>query len=119
MITDFLRKSLELFHAIPQSDLVAKITPTHPTQEQILPGNMTIVRDGIDKWACFRCPGKCGETIKLSLSKNRRPRWSAATDWLNRPTVTPSVRQTNHCQCHFWIRQGRVDWCKDSGHKKS
>ncbi|MGB4950377.1 MAG: DUF6527 family protein [Rhizobiaceae bacterium] len=72
------------------------------------------MRDGVDKWACFRCPCGCGETIKLSLSKNRRPRWTAISDWLKRPAISPSVRQTNECRCHFWIRQGRIDWCKDS-----
>ena len=74
---DILRKSLELFRLIPRSDLLARVTTTHPTPDQIVPGEMTIVRDGVDKWACFNCPGGCGETIKLSLSKNRRPRWTA------------------------------------------
>ncbi|MDV4146480.1 DUF6527 family protein [Shimia sp. FJ5] len=75
---------------------------------------MIIVRDGVDKWACFHCPSGCGETIKLSLSKNRMPRWTAMSDWLRRPTISPSVRQTNECRCHFWIRCGRIDWCRDS-----
>lgn len=115
MMIDFLRKSLELFRIIPRSDLIARITPTHPKPDQIVLGEMTIVRDGVDKWACFRCPGGCGETIKLSLSKNRRPKWTAVSDQLKRPTISPSVRQTNECRCHFSIRQGRIDWCKDSG----
>ncbi|WJY23323.1 DUF6527 family protein [Fontisubflavum oceani] len=50
----------------------------------------------------------------MSLSKNRRPRWTAMSDWLRRPTISPSVRQTNECRCHFWIHQGRIDWCNDS-----
>ena len=115
MMIRTLRRSLKLFRLILRSDLVTKVTPEHPTPDQIVPGEMTIVRDGVDKWACFHCPGGCGETIKLSLSKNRRPRWTAMSDWLNRPTILPSIRQTTECQCHFWIRQGRIDWCKDSG----
>ncbi|WP_368373266.1 DUF6527 family protein [Roseovarius sp. THAF27] len=27
----------------------------------------------LTKWASFHCPGGCGETIKLSLNKNRKP----------------------------------------------
>ena len=111
---DILRKSLEFFHLIPQSSLIARITPTHPTSGEIVLGEMTNLRDGIDKWACFHCPGGCGETIKLSLSQNRRPKWTVTSDWLRRPTISPSVRQTNECRCHFWIHQGRIDWCNDS-----
>ena len=47
MMTDILRKSLELFRLIPRSDLLARVTPTHPTPDQIVPGEMTIVRDGV------------------------------------------------------------------------
>ncbi|MCW3783225.1 DUF6527 family protein [Defluviimonas salinarum] len=78
---------------------------------------MIVVRDGVDKWACFLCPGGCGEVLKLSLSRNRRPRWKVNIDWLARPTAAPSVRQLNECRCHFWIRKGRVEWCRDSGRK--
>ena len=113
MMIDFLRKSLEFFRIIPRTDLVALITPTHPTPDQIKAGEMTIVRDGIDKWACFACPGGCGETIMLSLSKNRRPRWTVSLDLLNRPSVSPSVRQLTECGCHFWVTDGRILWCKD------
>lgn len=119
MLVDVLRKSLELLRLIPRNELVARVTRMHPRPEQIVPGGMIIVRDGIDKWACFMCPGGCGETIKLSLSQKGRPRWTAAADWLRRPTVSPSIRQLNECGCHFWIRQGRVDWCRDSGRKAS
>jgi len=116
MMANWLRKGLELFCLIPRSDLVAEFTPRHPAPDQIVPGEMTIVRDGVNKWACFRCPGGCGEKIKLSLNQKRRPRWTVTPDCLNRPTVSPSIRQLNECRCHFWIRQGRVDWCKDSGY---
>ncbi len=86
---DTLRKSLELFRVIPRSDLIARITPTHQAPDQIVSGEITIVRDGVDKWACFHCLGGCGETIKLSLSKNGRPRWTAISDCLRRPTISP------------------------------
>lgn len=116
MITTWLRKCLELLHVVPRSELVARIVSRHPRPDQITPGEMVIVRDNIDKWACFSCPGGCGETLKLSLNSQRRPRWSVTTDWLRRPTLLPSVRQTSGCKCHFWVRHGRIEWCRDSGH---
>ncbi|MER2508151.1 MAG: DUF6527 family protein [Amaricoccus sp.] len=76
---------------------------------------MIVVRDPKDKWACFPCPCRCGEIVKLPLGHARRPRWSVAIDKLNRPTISPSIRQTSGCLSHYWIRRGRIEWCKDSG----
>jgi len=67
---------------------------------------------GVDKWACLNCPGGCGKTINLALNPTRRPRWSVETDIWQQPTVQPSVHQLNECGCHFWIKSGRIEWCK-------
>lgn len=99
---------------IGRTDLVARVSPWHPTPDQLQVGSLVVVCDGtLDKWACFRCPGGCGEKIQLSLSQARRPRWAVRLDWLLRPTIEPSVRQLNACRCHFWIKHGQVQWCAD------
>jgi hypothetical protein len=96
---------------IRRPELVAKMSSRHPTPNALRPGTLVVVRDGgIDKWACLRCPGGCGEKIQLSLSEKRRPRWGVTIDRLGRPTVTPSVNVLNACGCHFWIRGGNIDW---------
>lgn len=74
---------------------------------------LLVVRDGeVDKWACLACPGGCGKAINLSLNPSRRPRWSVENDFWQQPTVHPSVHQINDCGCHFWIKNGRIEWCK-------
>jgi hypothetical protein len=73
-----------------------------------------VVSAGIRKWACLRCPGGCESVISLSLAPDRRPRWKIATDGWGRPTIEPSIHQTRQCQCHFWIKDGRVIWCEGS-----
>jgi hypothetical protein len=111
----FLRNVCQLIGAIDRPDLVVRVMATHPTPEQLKPGVLVIVRDGtIEKWACMMCPGGCGEKIMLSLSRNRRPHWAVTEDWLGRPSLSPSVWQRQSCGCHFWVRNGRVDWCADS-----
>jgi hypothetical protein len=115
----FIRQILVTLRIIPQPDLTGRWMTQHPTPEQINDGVLVAVRDGhIKKWVCFRCPGGCGEKIMLSLSNQRRPHWVAKFDWLMRPTLSPSVRQTNACRCHFWVKRGAVEWCSDSGHHK-
>jgi hypothetical protein len=109
-----LRQLLVWLRRIRQPDFVVRRVRVHPAPEDVKPGMMVIVGDqGLQKWACFQCPGGCGEVIKLSLNPKQRPCWRVAIDGLELPTVEPSVRQMNDCRCHFWIREGNVEWCDD------
>lgn len=97
---------------IVRFDLLARSVDSQPSDEEIAAGEVVVVESGgVRKWACLKCPGGCGMKIALSLNPKRRPRWQIARDWLGRPTVAPSVHQQNECGCHFWIREGRVEWC--------
>lgn len=117
MWRDWLRRALIGWGLVPKPDLAGAYLPDHPSPDDLTPGRLIVVRDGaLTKWACFRCPGGCGERIQLSLNSARRPRWSVSLDWLRRPSLEPSVRQMNACRCHFWVRKGRVEWCGDSRH---
>lgn len=94
-------------------DFLARERSTHPDPASVGAGDLVVVRDGEHlKWACMRCPGGCGADIKLSLNPLRRPRWTVVRDWLGRPSVSPSVHRRDGCGCHFWIRRGRVEWCR-------
>lgn len=86
------------------------VFPENPLKD---PSRLLLVDDnGIEKWACFSCPGGCGQAINLSLNPDRRPRWRIHSDSWLRPTVTPSIHQKNACACHFWVKKGRIVWCK-------
>jgi hypothetical protein len=101
---------------IAEPRFLARFAETNPAKEQLAETAFVIVRSGeFLKWACFRCPCGCGEKISLSLAAGRRPLWRVSTDQIGRPTVSPSVWQTAGCYSHFWIRNGRVDWCPGSG----
>ena len=97
-------------------DLIVELVKTNPSNEAV-PQNRLLVVGGraYQKWAYFRCPCGCGDVIMLSLAKSRRPRWAVTFDWLNRPSIEPSVRQTAGCCSHFWVRRGVVEWCVDTG----
>lgn len=69
------------------------------------------VRDGHPKWLHLQCPC-CEEHIQLQLAG--RQHWTLKKDWLGRPTIEPSIWETNSCQAHFFVRSGYVIWCPDS-----
>lgn len=103
---------------IPAPALMVRRSLDMPSREDIEPTDAVVVGDRRQpKWATFACPCGCGETLLLSLSQNRRPRWSVTADWLGRPSISPSVRRPDGCRAHFWVRKGSIDWCKDSGLK--
>lgn len=118
MLKTCLRTALVALGWMKRPTFVANATRRQPYPQELEEGELALVRDEQhDKWACFRCPGGCGQKIQLSLSSQRNPRWNVTLDYLDRPTVSPSVRMTNHCGCHFWLRQGVVTWCPDSVHQ--
>ncbi|WP_407695279.1 DUF6527 family protein [Sinorhizobium saheli] len=87
-----------------------------PAPEELPAGTAVVVGPSQrPKWVTFQCPSRCGTSLLLSLNPDRRPRWAVTSDWLGRPSIHPSVRRVDGCRCHFWMRNGRVEWCKDSG----
>lgn len=112
----WLRRFLEAIGWIPATEYIALPSDDHPDQASLPHGIVHIVggRD-YQKWAYLRCPCRCGAVIMLSLAASRRPRWRARTDWFGRPTLAPSVWQTAGCYSHFFLRDGRVDWVRDTG----
>jgi|ERR1051326_7849783 len=76
-------------------------------------GKVYVVRSqGHTKWAQFRCPCGCGDVILLNLSASRRPKWIVRRDIFGRATIFPSIWRTEGCRSHFFIRRGKVDWCR-------
>src|SRR5690348_13335062 len=68
------------------------------------------LREGHPKWAHFACP-RCKEHISLPIVG--RKAWSLSVDLLRRPTLHPSIWQTGSCGAHFFVRRGKLIWCRD------
>lgn len=76
---------------------------------------VTVIYKGKPFWSLFRCPCGCNTMISLSLQKIHNPNWMVVETQEGRPTVNPSIRQIKGCFSHFWIEDGRVHWCSDTG----
>ena len=97
-------------------ELMATLVADHPDPDAMRVGMIYIVGGAsYRKWAYFKCPADHEEVIQLSLMPERRPHWKITTDILGRPTIHPSVRQLDGSYAHFWVKNGRIDWCADSG----
>lgn len=115
-VVGIIRWGLEFLGVIPKTGHVTQFVVDHPDRESMASDRVYVVGDrAFQKWATFRCPCGCGDTIMLSLSQKRRPSWTVVSDWLGRPTLDPSVRQTGGCYSHFWLRRGSIEWCADTG----
>lgn len=87
-----------------------------PRNEDVAPGALYFVVNGNKpKWTLFKCPCGCGKVVTLSLQRVHRPHWRLTRTDAARPTLYPSVWRDKGCMSHFWIRDGRVYWCKDTG----
>lgn len=64
------------------------------------------------KWAALECP--CGHRHRLlvSLQHGHRPHWRLVIGDQG-PGLYPSIDSIAERRCHFWLRDGRVDWAKD------
>jgi hypothetical protein len=85
-----------------------------------LPSRAAVIVGSLDrpKWIAFDCPCGTGHRIMVSLDSAHRPHWRL--DSFGKLTLWPSVDyHTGRMRCHYFIRQGRVDWVRDSygGHR--
>lgn len=97
-----LRRILAWTGCTTPARFTARIVPDHPALPALTPDVIHLVGDRRhQKWAYLVCPCKCGTPIMLSLSKTRHPRWEVKLNWLERPTVRPSIWQTAGCYSHF------------------
>lgn len=62
------------------------------------------------KWALLDCPCGRGHTIELNLANPVRTRWRFTTNRDGHPSIHPSIDYQGQPHCHYWLREGRIDW---------
>ena len=75
--------------------------------------DLVLARDADEDWCVgMRCPCGCGQTLELMVIREAAPRWDLSIKAGSLPSLTPSVWRQTGCRSHFWLRDGRVDWCE-------
>ena len=62
----------------------------------------------------LKCPCGCGYIIELPIIEEAKPRWDISLNSKGKITLHPSVFLKRGCKSHFWIKSGRIIWCKVS-----
>lgn len=87
-----------------------------PRNNEITPGTVTIVAPARKpKWSMFLCPCGCRSVITLPLQPAKRPHWAFRKSKAGRPILHPSIWRDVGCLSHFFLEDGRVYWCRDTG----
>ena len=80
----------------------------------LAPKKLTVAREDDELWlAGMICPCGCGARLEMILLKQAKPRWDLKVDQKNRATLHPSVWRNKECKSHFWLRDGKVVWCRE------
>ena len=97
-----------------------KCVESTPKKSSVNPEEFLVVKYK-DKlyWALFECPCGCHEVITLPLKEEQNPNWTFNTSKNSRPTLNPSVWRNKGCQSHFWVKDGIVKWCQNTGQHPS
>jgi Family of unknown function (DUF6527) len=83
--------------------------------EKLLRNTAIIVGTALrPKWIAFDCPCQSGHRIMLNLDRDRRPYWQISK--VDGPlSLSPSVNYYDgRRRCHYFIKNGKVDWLEDS-----
>jgi hypothetical protein len=80
--------------------------------DQLKPHVIYLLGDRGKEWlAGFSCPCGCGETIELVLN-GRSPSWKLVVSKKGVPSLYPSVWRSVNCGSHFFLKDGRIRWCR-------
>lgn len=62
------------------------------------------------KWVILECPCGHGHQIQLNLAHPDRAQWALLVEDGKGPSLRPSIDVRAERRCHFWLRDGIVDW---------
>ena len=65
-------------------------------------------------WTLFLCPCGCADVINLPMQPPHHPKWNIDLS-RNQPSLYPSIWRNKGCMSHFWIKNGAIVWCDDTG----
>lgn len=69
--------------------------------------------EGNEWLAVMGCPCRCGARLSLNMLRDESPCWYWQINRNGAVTLSPSVWRKVGCRSHFFLRDGKVQWCRD------
>src|SRR5258705_7746316 len=96
------------------------LVPRYRTQfvEDLLPTKLrartlyVVQGDGYLEQAAMECPCGCEQILHMNLLTDERPCWNLTVHKDKTPSLGPSIWRKKGCGSHFWLRRGRIVWCR-------
>jgi hypothetical protein len=97
--------------AMAQAEAVS-LRPVEDIPDRLVPANVYLAGEDNNLWAAaMLCPCGCKDVIELNLLTQARPSWKVQQHSDGTVSLAPSVWRQKGCGSHFFVRQGRIDWC--------
>ena len=103
-----------LWDRLRPQPFVYRVMMVEELPDRLRPGLLYVVSEGrVETQASMACPHRrCGDTLNMNLLPDDHPMWKLAVGEDGKPSLSPSVWRRRDCGCHFWLKGGRVDWCR-------
>ncbi len=96
-----------------RKELLFKVYRVDDLPEKLISSRLYVIGEGDYLWyAAMLCPCNCKAILHMNLSPDDRPKWSLSTDVYDNATLKPSIWRKVGCKSHFWLREGKIYWCK-------
>jgi len=114
-VTDVLAEFWRWLHAPVRRrrGLVQAVVSEGGLPSNLKPKILYVVKEeGVAWQAALICPCGCGDQLDLNLLPDERPCWQVRIGVGGVASLHPSVRRTEGCKSHFFLREGRIIWAE-------
>jgi hypothetical protein len=81
--------------------------------DKLLKRKFYLIGKGVFIWCgVMICPCGCQKVIHLNLLPEGRPKWSYRIEKNGTISIHPSIWRKVGCKSHFFLKNGKIDWCK-------
>lgn len=80
--------------------------------ETMAPQTIYLWGEGGHIWQVLMlCPCGCDATLHMTTLTDDWPHWKVETNEKGDVSLRPSVWRKIGCRSHFWVRDGKIEWC--------
>ncbi len=108
------------FHRFLHQDRIYSVETCEDMPDTVRADVLYLVGEAKHPWAAaLLCPCGCAQTISLSLIRDDSPSWSVRRHRDGSASLFPSVWRTKGCRSHFFLRNNRIVWARETRSRRS